>query len=406
MSFVCLLSSLQQVGLATVSGSITSSLNADATMLGFITASFSYSYAAMQIPSGLIVDITGPRKSVSLALLCASLGTFLFAGALQPAQAVIGRILTGLGLSLVQVPLLKLIAVWFPSKDFGKMAAISFVIGSAGYCVATSPMAWAEEHFGWRLPFMFIAALLALSALLVWLYVRDCPKSSNCDVKKSLSNKNITSILKILTGNRQLWLISFWYLLQVGVYFSFIGLWGGQYLMRVLHCTASEAGWILTPAAAALITAPLFTWIVSRQGKKRQLLMVLPLCSIMLTFPLAFGIESASPILMCMFFFVLSTCSIGGAAVVFDAGKELFPINFSGTVCGFINMFPLAGGALFQHTIGIFIQTQETFGISVAAAFSSAFYVYIVSAVIALVLGFNYKEKSAVTQTCKSLLPG
>lgn len=391
MAAANLLSSLQQVGLATVSGDVALSFHADAATLGLLSATFSYTYAAMQIPAGILVDTAGSRKSVTVALLFAAAGTFLFAASSQLLPACFGRVLTGLGLSMVAVPLMKLTSVWFPARDFGKMTAISFVIGSIGYWAATTPVAWISSIFGWRIPFMGIAVSLAVLAVIVWIIVRDQPdgeKSGTVPLKRG----RITSMLKEITANRQLWLLGFWYLLQGGVYFSFVGLWAGQYLSQVLHMESTTTGWILAPAAGALITSPLFTWLTSATGRRRPIFLCLPAVSFILAMPLFFGVESWPGELLCAFFFLLSTASIGGAAVVFDAAKVLFPVSLSGTVCGFINMFPLIGGALMQQLIGGIISLFISQGMNVEEAFTSTFSVYAVCAFTACILGWNYRE--------------
>lgn len=391
MAAANLLSSLQQVGLATVSGDVALSFQADAAALGLLSAVFSYTYAAMQIPAGILVDTAGSRRSVTAALILAAAGTFLFASASSLPPAYLGRMLTGIGLSLVAVPLMKLTSVWFPAKDFGKMTAISFVIGSIGYWAATTPAAWLSAVFGWRIPFLGIAAGLAVLALLVFVIVRDSPEGET-KTAKSKEGGSILSMLRRIASSRQLWLLGFWYLLQGGVYFSFVGLWAGQYLTQVLHMEGTTSGWVLAPAAGALITAPVFTWLASATGKRRILFLTLPAVSFVLAIPLVFGVENWPEGFLCLFFFLLSTSSIGGAAVVFDAAKVMFPVSLSGTVCGFINMFPLIGGALMQQFIGGLISFFLGRGMEADKAFTSTFLVYVVCALLACILGWNYLE--------------
>lgn len=392
MATANLLSSLQQVGLATVSADIAATFQADMVTLGLLSAAFSYTYSLMQIPAGILVDIAGARKSVTLSLCCAAIGTFLFAGASSLSIAIVGRILTGIGLSMVAVPLMKLTAIWFPAKEFGKMTAISFTIGSIGYWSATTPIAYMSQLFGWRIPFWGIAAGLFILAVLVWLIVRDNQAGKEEAGQSKRSLQDLGPMLKRIAKKRQLWLLGFWYLLQGGVYFSFVGLWGGQYLIKVIGMNGTDSGWILSLAAGALITAPVFTGIASRMGKRRPLFIGLPLISFLLSIPLVLGVESWSGNALCFFFFILATASIGGAAVVFDAAKVLFPVSLSGTVCGFINMFPLVGGAVLQQLIGWLIGIQLERGIEISQAFTSTFLIYFIGAAIACVLGLNYIE--------------
>jgi len=387
-----LFSCFHQVGLATVSHDVARSLGANAAGLGLLSAAFSYTYAAMQIPAGMLVDKLGARRTVPPFLLCAALGTALFAATDSVAGAAFSRVFIGMGLSMIAVPLMQLTAVWFPPQKFGQMTAISFTFGGGGYWLATSPVAYAAEMYGWRTPFRAIALIMAVTACFIWFFVLDSPRDLQRGKLKEASLRagskpEIGETVKMLVRNRQLWLLGFWYFFQGGAYFSFVGLWGGQYLMQVLRMDPVKAGWILSLAACAIMTAPLFTWITSRMGKRRPLLVALPIFSVFLPLPLIFGVENWPPMALCALFLSIAMASIGGAAVVFDAAKALFPVFLSGTVCGFINMFPLVGGALLQQAIGFIINTQMTGGVEMAQAFTTTFIVYCAIAFLALLLG-------------------
>lgn len=397
MSAASLLSYFHQVGLATVSGDVARSLGIDAAALGLMSAAFSYPYAAMQIPAGLLSDSLGPRRSVTLFLLCAAAGTALFASAQGLSGALAARVIIGVGISMIAVPMMKLTAVWFPPKDFGKVTALSFTIGGAGYWLATSPMAYAAAGFGWRAPFWALAGVTLACALLVWIIVRDAPEHAHIHVTTSSiypQKPKLGFVLRRITARRQTWVLGLWYFFQGGIYFSFVGLWGGQYMMHVLGMAPTESGWILSLAACALMTAPLFTWIAALCGR-RTLFIVLPQLSAVLTIPLVLGVEGLPPSALCILFLAFSMTSIGGAAVLFGAAVDQFPVAFSGTVTGFINMFPFAGGAVLQQGIGWAINLLQERGLPAPEAFAMSFSVYCAAGAASALLGWLYREELA-----------
>ena len=391
MAAAKLLNSLQLVALATVSGDVASSLCADAAALGLLGAAYSWTYAALQIPSGILVDTAGSRRCVSIALVMASAGTLCFALSESLLSACLGRVLTAIGLSFVSVPLMKLISVWFPIPMFGRMTALALVVGSLGYWAATTPVAALSEAFGWRAPFLGLAALLGILAVLVYFIVRDAPPG-NKSATVPMHRKDIAGMPKTIVSNRQVWLLGFWYLLQGGFYFSFVGLWAGQYLTSVAGMDATTTGWVLAPAAIAIITTPIFTWIAAATGRRKPVFLGLSLASTVLCIPLAIGLDGYSAPFLCVLFLLLATAATGGVAVIFDASKSLFPLALSGTVCGFINMFPLIGGALMQQGIGALLEYCASLGLAQGASFSLAFLVYPVCALLSLVLAWNYRE--------------
>jgi predicted MFS family arabinose efflux permease len=66
-----------------------------ATVLGNLSAVYSYTYAAMQIPSGLLADAVGPRRVGAAAAVVAAAGIALFALADSLWMATLGRGLIG-----------------------------------------------------------------------------------------------------------------------------------------------------------------------------------------------------------------------------------------------------------------------------------------------------------------------
>ncbi len=173
MSLASLVATFNQVGLSSISGEVAQSLNANAASLGALVAAFSYSYAAMQVPVGLLVDTLGSRKTVTAALCIATIGTFIFASASSVSAAIIGRICIGIGTSALTVPLLKLTAMWFPPKSFATLTAFAFAFSALGTLVATSPMALVSHSFGWRNVFYALALITFVMATVIYFTVRD-----------------------------------------------------------------------------------------------------------------------------------------------------------------------------------------------------------------------------------------
>ena len=397
MALASLPAYFHQVGLATVSGDVAFSLGCDAVALGLLGAAFSYTYAAMQVPVGLLVDFLGARRGVTIFLLIAAAGTALFAQAAGLGMAVAARVLLGVGFAMVAVPFMKLIAIWFPAKDFGRVTALSYTLGGTGFWLATSPMAAASAAMGWRASFMVLGAFTLTCAILVWVVVRDAPAESCAGAPASTpvgaARPGVGRVLRRVVGNRQAWCLALWFTCQTGFYFSFVGLWGGQYAMRVLEMPATHAGWILSLAACAIMAAPCFTWLLTRVGSRRRLFLLLSACSFVLSLPLVIGIEAWHPAATGALFLLLALCGIGASAELFSAAVALFPVAWAGTVTGFMNIFPFLGGALLQQAMGGVIETLGARGLEPAQAFSLAFALYTATAAAGAVGAFLYREE-------------
>ena len=73
--------------------------------------------------------------------------------------------------------------------------------------------------------------------------------------------------------------------------------------------------------------------------------------------------------------------------------KELFPIAISGTAVGAINLFPFAGGAIFQVLIGAVLTAQSLDqGQYTTAGFQHMFLICLAGALLSLGAAFLIKE--------------
>jgi MFS family permease len=112
-----------------------------------------------------------------------------------------------------------------------------------------------------------------------------------------------------------------------------------------------------------------------------------------LTAALAF--RTASIPVFALYLLCLLLGVFGSAVVVigFTAAKELFPVRMAGTATGLINLFPFAGGAVFQPILGWVLERQGRVGDSFTlAGYQQAMQVLFVCAVIAAASGLFMKE--------------
>ena len=391
MTTAYVISNFHQIGLSAISMEVGAALQADAAQLALLAVAFAYPYALMQIPAGLLADTLGSRKSVSGAMLLVFSGTVIFACATSLNAAILGRICIGVGSAVILVPLMKLTAVWFPPSSFAKLLAIAFTVGAFGLVLATSPMAFLNEVLGWRSIYLLLAAITLACTVLIWLIVRDAREPAS--IRGTMSRKWLRHALKTVFGNKNAWIMGGWCFCQAGLYFSFIGLWAGQFLSRGLGLAPLEAGGILTLPACSLMAAPLFTWAAERCGSPRKVIIALSFSTLLLSLPLAMGLPRLSAPLLSLYLLCFSISAISGTALLFSMAKELFSVEYAGTVSGFINIFPFTGTAVVQQAVGVLVEASLGNGSSPYDAFTNAFLILPVFAAIACILSLTMCDK-------------
>ena len=98
----------QRVAPAVMTNELSADFGLSASALGNLSAFYFYSYVAMQIPTGILADLWGPRRLLTAGALIAGLGALIFAMADSLALAGLGRLLIGGSVAVAFVCMLKL----------------------------------------------------------------------------------------------------------------------------------------------------------------------------------------------------------------------------------------------------------------------------------------------------------
>ena len=236
-------------------------LKAGGTLIGLLGSAYFYPYAVMQLPAGLLSDSWGARKSVTIFLVIAFSGSVLMGLAPSSFWAIAGRALTGLGVSILFVPTMKILSEWFDAKEFAVMSGFLIAIGGIGSLASATPLAWLSSWIGWRMSFVAVGCATLVVSFLVWVVVRDRPQDMGwpSPVVKTSADTHTLGLwegVKTVLGHPGFWPVAVWFFFDAGVFFALGGLWGGPYLMQVYHLEKSQAGDIL---------AMLFLWHDHRQ---------------------------------------------------------------------------------------------------------------------------------------------
>ena len=90
---------LLQFSTGVITPSVMRTFSAGALTASLISSAYYVIYVLMQTPAGILVEQFGPRKLLSVGLLITAFGCFLFATAQNSEMAIIGRIISGGGIS-------------------------------------------------------------------------------------------------------------------------------------------------------------------------------------------------------------------------------------------------------------------------------------------------------------------
>ena len=85
---------------------------AQASELGLLSSIYFYTYAVLQVPSGMLADRYGPRLVISASVVIAAAGAAVIGFAESLSSLYLGRFLASVGVSVIYVNVVKLRPCW------------------------------------------------------------------------------------------------------------------------------------------------------------------------------------------------------------------------------------------------------------------------------------------------------
>jgi len=152
-------------------------LGLDAAVMGVVFSAFSWTYAAAQIPGGLLIDRIGVRLAYFLSVSLWSAFTLL-QGFTTGLVSLLGY---RLGLGVAEAPAYpcnsRVLNTWFPQSERARATGVYSVGQYAGLAFLSPLLFWIVASFGWRMLFISAGVAGLLFALLWWWLYRDPAQS-------------------------------------------------------------------------------------------------------------------------------------------------------------------------------------------------------------------------------------
>lgn len=320
--------------------------------LGVLSSFYYYSYAALQIPCGIIVDKLGPRFVITISALLCTAGGFLFAYSDALWVAKIGRLLIGAGSACAFLSCLKIAAEWFPITKFVLLTGLTNAMGTFGGTFGGRPLAGLVSEFGWRDAMMIASAAGILMTVAAWAIIRNRPEQPVSGAQKPQEERRLLDGLKIVARSKQTWLVATYGCLMYLPISAFTELWAVPYLQQAYGVEREIASWGTAMLFIGMaIGSLIFTWMSEKMQSRRKAMAISAVCTALAFLALIF-----LPGLQLMYaFLILFIAGImnGGQVLSFACAKEINPIQISGTTIGFTNMVIMMSGVVFQPFLGL-----------------------------------------------------
>ncbi len=323
----------------------------NALSLGTLSAFFYFSYVAMQLPVGTLVDRYGAHKLLTIMALLCGLASFIFAMAHSLALADFARFLMGLAAAFAFVGTLKLVRVWFPINRLGFLAGITQGIGMLGAAVGEGPVAVVVKHVGWRFTMVLIGALLVLLGILIYIFVRDTPPNVEPDLYASKRHSLWSNVLDVVKL-KQCWINSIFVGFLYAPTAAFAELWGASYIHRVYNIRADIAATAISVIFIGFAIGSPLLGFVSDKLRRRKPVMLFSAIASMIFLSAALYLPNIPVWALFVILFLYGMSNVGVATCYAVAGELVHP-RLAGTSMALANMASvMVGSYLFQPLIG------------------------------------------------------
>lgn len=196
--------------------------------LGLLTSAYFFTFAAFQLPLGVLLDRFGSRRVEAALLLIAAAGALVFAQAGSLTGVIVGRAMIGLGVSACLMAAFKAFAAWLPRERLPLANGVQMVSGGLGALTATTPVQSVLQITDWRGVFTGLAVVALFAALVVFVVVPDRARPHE---QESFAEQ-LNGLRRVLT-DRRFWQIAPWAFCAQASYLSVQGLWTGPWLRDV-----------------------------------------------------------------------------------------------------------------------------------------------------------------------------
>lgn len=348
----------------------------DPVHMGLVLSAFGWTYAAMQIPGGWLVDKVSPRVLYPLAIGLWSLATV----GLGFAGSFIALIVLRLAVGALEAPAYpinnRVVTTWFPESE--RATAIGFYTSGqfVGLAFLTPVLIYLQQTFGWHMVFVVTGGIGIVWAV-IWYAVYREPKDFKganaaeieliqrggglVDLDKANSTKKPFQWrdLGIVLTKRKLWGVYLGQFCLTSTLWFFLT-WFPTYLVQYRGMDFIKAGFLASvPFLAAFVgvicSGLLSDWLV-RRGFSLGVARKLPIISGLLISTSIFGanyVDTPALIITCL---ALAFFGNGLASITWSMVSALAPARLLGLTGGVFNFVGNLSAICVPIVIGFLVE--------------------------------------------------
>ena len=318
--------------------------------LSIVASAFFFAYALMQVPTGMLLDRFGPRRTLATMLLSTLAGAGLFAAGQSPEMLAAGRILMGIGCAGIFTGAFYVLAMWLPpDRVVTQIGALNSFAAFGNLC-ATAPLAFLIAWIGWRTSYLFFTVAVAIILASVAVVMRDTAPG------RAPSSAKDESLAQIFAGVRDaIRQPGMKRLLFAGLPMSasstISGVWGAPYLSHVHGLDDGARGTVLLIMAVCAMCGHFFYGQIARRLNTLKW-PILGGSFIILAATSTLGMLERPPVWLVATLFCLMAIASAYPTITHAHARGLVPAHLMGRGVSVTNMGVMTAIAVAQLSFG------------------------------------------------------
>lgn len=379
LAIAYILSQFYRSFLAVLTPALITELGATKADLSVASGAWFIAFALSQFGIGVSLDRYGPKRTAAVLLaLGGAGGAMLFASATQPWMITAAMTLVGIGCAPVLMASVFIFARTYSPARLAILVSWLVGFGSFGNVIGASPLAAAAEAFGWRPVMTGLGVLTLLTALAIFVFVRDPARHGDGTADNGFAGYLELFNLKVLWPI--LPLIAFNYAAAAGIR----GLWAGPYLADIYGLDVLAIGQVTLFMALAMVAGSFLYGPLDNLFGTRKWVAVAG-NAIGLAALVVIALNPVSTVVGTTMVLMVIGVTGGSYGLLMAHGRAFLPAHLTGRGVTMLNFFSIGGVGIMQFATGAVV-TANTVPDAPAAAYQALFWFYAITLALSLLI--------------------
>lgn len=371
---------MDRANLSVAAPLISEEFGLDTAQQGLLLSAFGWTYAALQLPGGWLVDRVHPRLLYPACLVLWSLATIFMGIAGSFAALIVLRLAVGVFEAPAYPINNKVVTRWFPERE--RATAIGFYTSGQfiGLALLTPVLTWLQYALSWHWIFVLTGAAGVIWALVWYVVYRNPRESAKANVQEieyirdggglvdleaspSVGRQRISwADMFVVLSRRKLWGIYLGQFCLTSTLWFFLT-WFPSYLVNYRHMDYIKSGFLVSLPFLAALVGVLLGGVLSdnlvKRGFKLGLARKLPIVTGLLLSMTMIGANFTDDTALVVAFMSIAFFGNGLASITWSLVSAMAPARLIGLTGGMFNFIGNLSSIATPIVIGLLVSKTD-----------------------------------------------